>query len=446
MAAARMMSASLCHTDGMKKKLSGVTALLAATLVLSAGVLLSYVGNGASPGTVENSPASSAVLPPALSAAAAESVTAAAEQTVKTEQAAATDESRIAPTSPAAFPSAVSDRSNAFIAASPAREKDGGKTVPAAAGEKVRLPILMYHSVLRSRKGVYVVSPAQLEADLAALCRAGYTPVRAEAVIAYAEGRGELPEKPVLLTFDDGHYNSWYYAAPLLKKYGASAVFSVVGKYTDFSTGGERDNPNYSYLTWDEIAAMRESREAEIGNHTYAMHEMHPRFGAGRMEGESDEHYAAALRADIGKMQTALCEKSGTETAIFAYPFGKYNCVSRKVLCEMGFRMILTCNEGVSTVRRGDPSSLLSLCRFNRCGRVSTAHMMREITEGRYFPPGECGYEKAYTDKTDAGRAIAEKQKGTVFRRPSLAYVLSAVRRTVAAVVPSAASGHTDVL
>lgn len=340
-----MMSPLLCHTDGMKKKLSGVTALLAATLVLSAGVLLPYAGNGASPGTAETSPASSSVLPPALSAAAAESVTAAAEQTVET-----------------------------------------GQT---AAGEEVRLPILMYHSVLRSRKGVYVVSPTQLEADLAALCRAGYTPVRAEAVIAYAEGRGELPEKPVLLTFDDGHYNSWYYAAPLLKKYGASAVFSVVGKYTDFSTGGERDNPNYSYLTWDEIAAMRESREAEIGNHTYAMHEMHPRFGAGRMEGESDEHYAAALRADIGKMQTALCEKSGTETAIFAYPFGKYNCVSRKVLCEMGFRMILTCNEGVSTVRRGDPSSLLSLCRFNRCGRVSTAHMMREIAEGRYFPPGE---------------------------------------------------------
>ena len=62
----------------------------------------------------------------------------------------------------------------------------GEKAVPSGAGEQVKLPVLMYHSVLRSRKGVYVVSPAQLEADLAALCRAGYTPVRAEAVIAYA--------------------------------------------------------------------------------------------------------------------------------------------------------------------------------------------------------------------------------------------------------------------
>ena len=265
----------------------------------------------------------------------------------------------------------------------------GEKAVPSGAGEQVKLPVLMYHSVLRSRKGVYVVSPAQLEADLAALCRAGYTPVRAEAVIAYAEGRGDLPEKPVLLTFDDGHYNSWYYAAPLLRKYNDSAVFNVVGKYTDFSTGGERDNPNYSYLTWDEIAAMAENREAEIGNHTYAMHEMHPRFGAGRMDGESDEAYAAALRADIGKMQSSLCGRSGIQTVIFAYPFGEYTCESQQVLREMGFRMILTCNERVSTVRRGDPSSLLCLGRFNRSGRVSTAHMMREITESRYLPPGE---------------------------------------------------------
>jgi len=273
----------------------------------------------------------------------------------------------------------------------PAAKTDGGGTeeIAAEAQEQVQLPVLMYHGVLRSRKGAYVVSPAQLEADLAALRRAGYTPVRAEQVIAYADGRGSLPTKPVLLTFDDGHYNSWYYAAPLLRKYNASAVFNVVGKYTDFSTGGERDNPNYSYLTWDEIAAMAESREAEIGNHTYAMHEMRPRFGAGRMEGESDEAYAAALREDIGKLQTSLCERSGIRPVIFAYPFGKYSCVSQEVLCDMGFRMILTCNEMVSTVRRGDPSSILCLGRFNRNGKVSTAHMMREITGGRYLPPGE---------------------------------------------------------
>lgn len=261
------------------------------------------------------------------------------------------------------------------------------RTNSGQAGEEVQLPVLMYHSILNSRKGVYVISERQLRDDLRALRRAGYSFVRASEVIAYAEGRGNLPEKPVLITFDDGHYNTYHYALPILREMNASAVFNVVGKYTDSCSGkGEKDNPNYSYLTWEEIGEMAQMPEAEIGNHTYAMHEYHPRFGVERIRGETDAAYKAALQKDICGMQQTLKEKSGVVPQVFAYPFGKYNKTAEQIILGMGFKMILTCTEGVSTVRQGDPTSLYALKRFNRNGAMSTAFILQEVTQARSIP------------------------------------------------------------
>lgn len=255
------------------------------------------------------------------------------------------------------------------------------------AGDSVRLPVLMYHGVLKSKQGIYIVSPTQLENDLNAVKAAGYTFVTVKEVEAYASGTGDLPKKPLLVTFDDGYYNNYYYALPILKKCGAKALLSVVGAYTAYSTdSGDKDNPNYSHVTWEEIGELARSGVFEIGNHTYDMHRYSPRFGASQKKGESAESYKTALRRDVGRLQETLYKKSGVVPVAFAYPFGKYNDTAREVLTDMGFTVLLTCNEGVSTVRRGDPSSVLCLKRFNRDGRLSTAELLKEVETGKYRP------------------------------------------------------------
>lgn len=246
--------------------------------------------------------------------------------------------------------------------------------------DSVQLPILMYHSVLKSRSGTYIVSPTQLEQDFKQIVANGYTAVTCDEVINYVDGKGSLPEKPILITFDDGHYNNLYYAVPLLKKYNLKATLNVIGKFSDFSTtSGDIDNPNYSHVTWDEVAEMSNSGVMDIGNHTYNMHNYKPRFGMSQNYGETDEQYVNALKNDIGRLQKILFEHTGKQCRVLAYPFGKYNTIAEQTLVDMGFRMMLTCNEGVSTIKRGKPDSLYKLKRINRSGLYDTATVMNKI-------------------------------------------------------------------
>ena len=246
--------------------------------------------------------------------------------------------------------------------------------------KSIQLPILMYHSVLKSKNGTYIVSPYQLEQDFKQIIERGYTTVTCDQIINFIDGKDDLPNKPILITFDDGHYNNMYYALPLLRQYGLTAVLNVIGKFSDFSTtSGDIDNPNYSHVTWDEVSEMSNEGVIEIGNHTYNMHNYKPRFGIAQKYGETDDQYVAALRSDIGKLQKILFEHTGKQCRVLAYPFGKYNATAEQTLVDMGFRIMFTCNEGVSTITRGKPESLYKLKRINRSGLYDTATVMNKI-------------------------------------------------------------------
>lgn len=94
----------------------------------------------------------------------------------------------------------------------------------------VRVPVIMYHAVMddASRLGKYVISPEELESDFKWLSENGYTAVLSEDLINYTENGAALPEKPILLTFDDGYYNNYLYAYPTAKRYGMKFVLSPI--------------------------------------------------------------------------------------------------------------------------------------------------------------------------------------------------------------------------
>ena len=245
------------------------------------------------------------------------------------------------------------------------------KTTAQAEGETRALPILMYHSVSVTEKGVYCISPERLDADLAALKARGYVFVTATAVKNYLKGTGDLPEKPILLTFDDGHYDNLYYGLDILKKHGAHAVVNVIGCFSEYSSTHEKDHPEYSHLTWEEIAYLARSGVFEIGNHTYAMHAYKPRFGIKRMKGESAEAHKQALTEDLEKLDRILLEKCGVRPVAFAYPFGAFDEESVGIV-KGRYDMIFTCYERVNILKKGEERKLSKLYRINRDGRLKT--------------------------------------------------------------------------
>lgn len=256
------------------------------------------------------------------------------------------------------------------------------ETATASERETIELPIVMYHSVLKSRNGKYSIHPDQLENDIIAFKQLGYTPITLCEVANWVDYKTkDFPEKPMIITFDDGHYNNLYYALPILKKHNCKAVINIVTSFSKYSSEKPQDanNPSYSYLTWDNIRELHESSLIEIGNHTHSMHKFKPRYGIAQVGGETVEEYKESLYNDIECAQS-LIEKCGVPRPItFAYPFGKYSTEGRNVLTEIGFSAMLTCNEGISQVTKGDRSSLLNLKRYNRSGNISTEKFIETV-------------------------------------------------------------------
>lgn len=256
------------------------------------------------------------------------------------------------------------------------------------------LPIIMYHQILKNRKSDYIVTPGLFENDLIEMKERGYETVFPSEVIAFCEGRGGLPQKPVMLTFDDGHYNNIYYGMEALKKHGCKAVLNIIGVCSDNTVvSGDHSNPAYSHLTWEQIGQAADSGVYEIGNHTFDLHNQSPRKGVSQKKGESEEQYRKVLTDDVMKLQSCLELKSGVLPECFAYPFGKYSNLSEKIILEMNFKMIFVCYEQQNMITAGVPSGLYRLCRFNRLPNISS---------GSFFDKMEKSKIKEYI-KTETG-------------------------------------------
>lgn len=226
---------------------------------------------------------------------------------------------------------------------------------------------IMYHQVLKdeNRHGRYVVSPDELEADLKYFSENNFTPLFASEVAQIVESGGEIPEKAVVITLDDGYETGLDYVVPLLKKYNMKAVINIVGEYTDeYSDLAENEkNLSYSYLTWDEVKELSDSGIVEIGNHTYYMHgNDYTRYGCSINYGEDSTSYHDALVKDIGALQEKIEQVTGTRPVTFAYPYGIISDGSMSAIEETGIKVFLTCNEKPSDI--SEPPVVIN--RYNR--------------------------------------------------------------------------------
>ena len=239
----------------------------------------------------------------------------------------------------------------------------------------ILLPAAMYHSVTDAgdSPAQYVISPSMLESDLQYLQAHGRETVTVRDLLAYVQDGAALPEKPVLLTFDDGYYNNYKYAYPLLKQRGMKAVVSIIGSQTALFTDNGEENAYWSHLRLDRLREMQDV--FEVQNHSWNLHEYGERRGCLRRRGEDETRYETLLREDTEQTQTLITDAGLPAPTCYTYPFGACSKESETLLKSMGFRCTLGCEERVNTVTR-NPDCLFELGRFNRPAGQSTERFL----------------------------------------------------------------------
>lgn len=187
--------------------------------------------------------------------------------------------------------------------------------------KNIRVPILVYHSVRphvageSSYQETYDITPELFRRHLEYLKENGYSFISFTELADYFDTGASLPEKPVILSFDDGWKNQYEYAFPLLKEFHDTATFFI------FTNAANRGN----HLTWDELREMRDagiSIEAHTKTHPYLQKITDPQ----------------ELTREIAGSKKILEEELGIPVTSFAYPFGKYDDAVIAEVKNSGFR------------------------------------------------------------------------------------------------------------
>ncbi len=245
--------------------------------------------------------------------------------------------------------------------------------VPASAQEETEIAVIMYHGFVKDRsfQNKYMISPSYFESDLRYLTENGYHTIFVSELTEHLENNSPLPDKPVILTFDDGYYNNYAYAYPLLKKYNCKAVLSPIGKAADDAEGETVRNAKYSQCKWSELAEMQESGLVEIQNHTYDLHKIHGDIqGLEKQDGETDSAYEKRISDDLLKFNKRMKEELSLSPTALTLPFGAGRDKVLSIARELGFKAVLDCEEKISHLSAGDTPYILH--RFLRPNDISS--------------------------------------------------------------------------
>ena len=180
---------------------------------------------------------------------------------------------------------------------------------PDGVARQARVPILMYHYLSDPPPGAdryrrdLSVPPALFEQHLAYLREQGYQAITLYDLLYHLTQGAPLPERPVIITFDDGYRDNYENAFPLLEEYGFDATFFVLIEVTN---QGEAE-----YLTWD---MLREMHAAGMDIECHArVHENLP---------ENDD---ARLIWQVLGCREAIEKELGQRPRFVAYPSGRFD-------------------------------------------------------------------------------------------------------------------------
>jgi biofilm PGA synthesis lipoprotein PgaB len=194
----------------------------------------------------------------------------------------------------------------------------------------------------------------------------GFTFVSPEQILAARDGKAPLPDKAVLLTFDDAYVSFYTAVLPALERYGAHAVLSVVPSWIEYP--GTMEYKDKRFMNWREIREAADSGFVTIASHSWGLHRMVPSNPVGNVEPspstfaylpalkryETDEEFRERVRADLARSIDVLKARLGQRPRILTWPYGAFNRIGIEEARKLGFEMTLTLEDGYSSLSRLD--------------------------------------------------------------------------------------------
>ncbi|MBQ8005966.1 MAG: polysaccharide deacetylase family protein, partial [Clostridia bacterium] len=248
-----------------------------------------------------------------------------------------------------------------------------------------KVPVLMYHALTANEDEASdtVITVTSFEEQIKALAEAGYSAVFFDDLRDYVKNGAALPEKPIVITFDDGYSSNLELALPVLEKYGQCATTNVIGVSVGKDTYKDTGKPMYPHFSLEEARDAFEKGVFDFQSHTYDMHQNSydedPRDGMLQKKGEREADYISALRLDFSLSSKQLSEGIGNDVFVITYPHGKYTPLTDAVLMESGAEISVTVENGTNEIIKGLPQSLRGLKRLNMTDAVSGEALLEMI-------------------------------------------------------------------
>lgn len=191
------------------------------------------------------------------------------------------------------------------------------------------IPVLNYHRINGAETDRLTLSPAEFERQMAYLYGKGYRTIKPDQLLEYMRRPEPLPEKVVLITFDDGYVDNYTEAFPIMNKYGyTGAVFVIT----------DRIGTEKGYMTWEQAEGMRKPGGSIVGGSIFGSHTLDHAVLT-RLTPEN-------VLFELEKSKEGMQWKLDVPIKYFAYPTGAHNQQVRDLVCQAGYQGAFTVDFG----------------------------------------------------------------------------------------------------
>lgn len=189
------------------------------------------------------------------------------------------------------------------------------------------ISILMYHRVDEVSDNRNTVLLEQFRQQLQFLQRNGFTAIGMKDLYQHFTANAALPDKPVLLTFDDGYEDNYLHVLPLLKAFQMKAVVFPVARWVGRTCGWKKNPAAERLMDWRQLQEWQ-AAGLEIGAHT---------FNHVRLSTLSEEQ----IRYELQESKAVLEGQLGQPVDFLCYPYGDFDDRTRRYAEQAGYKAAL---------------------------------------------------------------------------------------------------------
>lgn len=221
-----------------------------------------------------------------------------------------------------------------------------------ASDTQLNIPVLCYHDIGDTKKNPYSIPKERLREHFILLKEQGYQPISVDDYLKAKAGQVKLPDKPVMLTFDDGYISFYNDIFPLLKEFNYPAVMALVTSWQE--TAPPRDVGEV--IDWNMAKEMEASGLVTLASHSHNLHHYITLnkegdqgqavstllYQNGKYETLAD--YNQRILYDMLQTQAAFEKHLGHKSKVFVWPYGEYTSASVEAAKTAGFEALFTLN------------------------------------------------------------------------------------------------------